>query len=435
MIHFPEQAMKNHVLPLTALAAALLAAGCATTTRTETRSTSAPSQPAPVTRTAAVEGDVPLVGPPGAEPGQCYARIFNPARYETQPEQVLKTAASERIDVIPAKFEEVDEQVLVKPATTRLEVIPAQYETVEEQVLVEPARKVVEQVPAQFETVSERVMVKPAVWAWKKASEGAVGNVRKVDPSTGEVLCLVETPAQYETVSKQVVKTPATTREREIPAAYKTVQKQVMKTPASTREVQVPAEYTTMKVRKMVAPASEQRIAIPAQYDTVQRTVLAEAAREEWRQVLCDVNATPDQIRAMQDRLRTAGYDPGPSTGEINEQTRAALRSYQQANNLPVDRGAYVNMATAETLGVAPQGTSARAGNTPVTAATGGSAMSQTTAAAETRPDNASGAPPNGASGASSNGAAGAPSNGADVTTPTEENSTTGSSAGGEQAR
>ncbi|HZP87199.1 MAG TPA: peptidoglycan-binding domain-containing protein, partial [Burkholderiales bacterium] len=220
-----------------------------------------------------------------------------------------------------------------------------------------------------YETVTERVLVKPAVWAWKKASEGARSDITRVDPSTGEVLCLVEVPAQYETITKQVVKTPATTREREIPPVYKTVERQVLKTPATTREVQVPAEYTTVKVQKMVEPAREQRVAVPAQYETVQRTVLASPAKEEWRQVLCEVNSTPENIRALQDALRAAGYDPGPSTGELNAATMRALRQYQAARNLPVDPGQYVNMATVQALGV-------QAGTPPATAQTGASESS-----------------------------------------------------------
>jgi hypothetical protein len=345
---------------MTAIALAAAAAGCASTTTQ--RSASEPVTQPTMTRAALPSNaEVPLLGPANAKPGECYARVFNAARYETRPEQVVKTAATERVEIIPAQTQEVEEQVMIKPATTRIEVVPAVYGTVQEQVLVEPERTVLEQVPAQYETVTERVMVKPAIQAWKKASEGASSSITKVDAGTGEVLCLVEIPAQYETVTKQVVKTPATTRERTIPAVYKTVQRQVVKMPATTREVQVPAEYAPVKVTKVVAPAREQRVPVPAVYETVQRTVLAEPAKEEWRQVLCEANTRTDEVRQLQDALRSAGYDPGPSNGQLNDSTLQALREYQAAHDLPVDRGEYVNLKTVQALAPAAAGTTTAA--------------------------------------------------------------------------
>lgn len=344
-------------LRLSVIAIAAAAGGCASFDSTSSRTAEAPpatsgSMMRVANTQSPMEVDMPLLGPADAKPGQCFAKVFVPARYETRDEEVVKTAATERIEIVPAQIEEVQEQVIVRPATTRLEVVPAVYETVEEQVEVTPERTVIEEVPAVYETVTEQVLVKPAVWAWKRASEGASSDITRVDAATGDVLCLVEIPAQYESVTKQVVKTPATTRERTIPAEFKTVTRQVLKTPATTREVQVPAEYETVTVRKVVNPAAQRTVAVPAEYETVQRTVLAETARSDWRQVLCEVNATDATIRAMQDQLREAGFDPGPSTGDLNEQTLQALHQYQAANGLPVDRGAYVNIRTAEALGV-----------------------------------------------------------------------------------
>jgi hypothetical protein len=346
--------MKHLGFPLTAIAFAVAAAaGCAT--RTAERTVTASPSEAPLARTDVTAVGTPVVGPQNARPGECYTRVLNPAVYENRQEQVVKTAASERVEIEPARFEEVQEQVMVKPATTRIEVVPAVYETVEEQVLVKPASTRLETLPAEYETVTERLVVKPAMWVWRKASEGARSDITRVDSSTGEILCLVEVPAQYETLTKRVVKTPATTREVEVPAEYKTVARQALKTPATTREVEVPAEYAMVTVNRMVSPARELRVQVPAEYETVRKTVLAKPAGEEWRQVLCAANATGDDIRRLQDALRAAGYDPGPSTGELNASTLTALQAYQQANQLPVDRGAYVNMATAQSLGVAPQ--------------------------------------------------------------------------------
>lgn len=43
------------------------------------------------------------------------------------------------------------------------------------------------------------------------------------------------------------------------------------------------------------------------------------------------------QVRELQDRLRAAGFDPGPSDGWYGQRTADAVRAYQQANNLAVD--------------------------------------------------------------------------------------------------
>ena len=76
---------------------------------------------------------------PPAEPGQCYARVFVPPTYETRTEDVLKKAATERVEIVPAAYETVEEEVLVEAASTRIEVVPAEYGWVEEQVLVKAA--------------------------------------------------------------------------------------------------------------------------------------------------------------------------------------------------------------------------------------------------------------------------------------------------------
>jgi hypothetical protein len=173
--------------------------------------------------------------PSDAKAGECYARVFVPARCETAKEQVLVRAASERVEEIPAKYETVEERVMVKPASKKIEEIPAEYKTVEEQVLVEPAHT-----------------------EWREGR----GAVEKMDLATGKIMCLVE-----------------------IPAKYKTVQKQVLVKPASTREVEIPAQYEMRQVQKLVEPAKERHIQIPAEYKTITKTQKVADGYFEWRKV------------------------------------------------------------------------------------------------------------------------------------------------------
>ena len=148
-------------------------------------------------------------------------------------------------------------------------------------------------------------------------------------------MCLVEVPATYKTVEKRVLVSPARTEEIAIPAEYKTVTKTVVKQPATTREVTIPAKYDTVSVTKLVAPASEQRIAVPAEYDTVTRTTKTTDERMEWRQVMCEVNMTRENILALQKALADEGYYKAGLDGVIGGQTLSAARAYAIANNLP----------------------------------------------------------------------------------------------------
>ena len=57
-----------------------------------------------------------------------------------------------------------------------------------------------------------------------------------------------------------------------------------------------------------------------------------------------------DNNKKLQETLRDKGYDPGPIDGVMGSQTRAAIRQYQKAENLPVT--GHVDGETAGKLGV-----------------------------------------------------------------------------------
>lgn len=266
---------------------------------------------------------------PDAKPGECYAKVIIPAKYETQTEDVVVSEASERIEVIPAKYETVQEKVMVQDASYQLIPVAPVYDSVSEKVEVtpasthwtltakgktrrasaslvsyaqqaglptgtaEPGQCFVEYYkPAAFKTesesvlkkeASERIKVVPAKYEWAEEQVLVKEASQKV----------VQVPATYETVTEKVLVSPATTEwkkgrglvERidnttgeimclvEIPAKYKTVSRKVLKTPASVKTIEIPAEYATQKVRKVIEPATEMREEIPAEYETVTRRV------------------------------------------------------------------------------------------------------------------------------------------------------------------
>ena len=77
-------------------------------------------------------------------------------------------------------------------------------------------------------------------------------------------------------------------------------------------------------------------------------------ATSAWQEILCDTNATPQTLVALQQALERAGFDPGREDGRVDERTMNAVRAFQQAKSLPVDSKRYINMATVKALGVTP---------------------------------------------------------------------------------
>ena len=283
--------------------------------------------------------------PPNAKPGECYARVLNPAVYETTQKQVLKTAASEKIEVIDATYEWVEERVLVKEASEQLKTVPAVYDWVEEQVLVEPEKTKIVTHPVTYKTVSEQILVKPAYTTWKKGR----GPIEKIDDTTGEIMCLVEVPAEYQTVSKKVVDQEAYTQSQIIPAVYKTVKKKVLVKGPEVIKEPIPAEYATVKVKKLVTPARENKYTIPAEYKTVNERSLVTPAKLEWQSILCETNTTPRVISSIQSALNAAGYSAGDVDGVMGQQTMTALRQYQSDQGIAAGK---ITMESLRKLGV-----------------------------------------------------------------------------------
>jgi Putative peptidoglycan binding domain len=304
-------------------------------------------------RTTTMEATAGADYPP-ARVGECYARVVSPAVTEARSEQVLVRASSSTESIVPAVYGSGEEKVLVRGESRMLEVVPATFDTVTERVLIKPAGTQLTIVPATFKTVSTRRLVKPAATAWKRSSELTIAEraMQNIDPNAGDVLCLIEIPAQYEDAMSQVVDQPALTQTIEIPAEYTTVTKTVQKTPPTTREVVIPAEYRMVATSKLVTPARSVKTEVPAEYRTVNNVVVVSPARNEWRQIVCETNATPARLGQIQAALTRAGFATGRVDGVIDSATLAAVRGYQKANGLPVDADRYINVATVKALGI-----------------------------------------------------------------------------------
>ncbi len=282
-----------------------------------------------ITKEVIVSGSGSLY-PPNAKPGECFARVLIPAKYEMQKEQVLAKEASENVTVIPAKYTTTTKKILVKEAGERLIAVPATYKKIKEKVLVREASERFIAVPASYETAREKILVKDAHTAWKKGR----GPVEKLNNATGEILCLVNVPAQYKIVTKRVLKTPATTKSIPIPAKYKSVTRTVLNQPATTRVVPIPAVYKTVKVRELAQPASVERSVIPERYQNITKKVKVTDAVLKWQPVICKTDMSKQSIKSVQKALKASGINPGPIDGIMGWRTKAAIEKYQRRNGL-----------------------------------------------------------------------------------------------------
>ncbi len=189
------------------------------------------------------------MGLPPAKPGQCFAKVKNPAKYITKQRKVLiQKASSKRVLVRAPQYRWINKRVLVRKATYQNRHIPAQYRT-----------------------QTKRVMVKPAYNTWRKGH----GAITRIDNMTGEIMCRVTVPAQYKNVSQRVLVRKAQNIRKMIPAVYKTVKQKQRVSGALYKTVKRPARYTTQNYRVKVA-----------------------GARYVWRPILCKTNASKNYRHA-----------------------------------------------------------------------------------------------------------------------------------------
>lgn len=276
-----------------------------------------------------------LAEPPAAQPGECWAQLVQPARYERRTESVLKTPAGQRYLTVPARYAWV-EKTETRPAGKRRVVIrPAEYEITEEQVLVTPAGVREDRLPAQYKTLEERVVTR-------------TGTVLKPHPLTGEI-CAVEGPVEYQIIKRKLRVEPARSQLVEQAAVYRTVRHRKLITPAATRLVDAPERSYTRRVRERVEPAHQVSVPIPPVYEDVIREVEVSAARNQWLSVVCDLNATPQLLRRVQQALAKAGFKPGSTDGRWGPRSAQALRAYQASSGL-IQGG--LSIETLQALGI-----------------------------------------------------------------------------------
>jgi len=232
--------------------------------------------------------------PPGAKPGECYARVYISPKYKT-----------------------ISKRIMVQPASEEVKIIPAKYEWAEKQVMIDEASVEYKEIPAVYKWVTEKILVKEAHTIWKNGR----GNIEKIDNATGEVMCMIH-----------------------VPPTYKTVKKRIMVSPARIEEINKPAKYKTIKYKKMVQPPKKNVVPVPAQYKTITKKVKVAEGKMIWQRTMCETNIDRNVVLKIQRFLRKDRYNPGPVDGILGSQTRRALKSFQR------DKGLAIGSITYETL-------------------------------------------------------------------------------------
>lgn len=286
---------------------------------------------------------------PDAEPGQCYAKVLVPAKFETRSERVLVQPKASSLAVRPATYKKTFEEIVVREESVEYKVIPAKYEYRNRRILVTPEKKVTTVVAPEFKEVDEQVLVRPAHFIWKPGR----GPFEQVDRATGEILCRVKVPAVYGTVKKRVVQTPAKIVQKVIPATYKTIRTRVLVSEARVEKKVIPAVTRKVEVERLDTPLRTETTQIDAVYKNVETRIRVAGERFEYRPILCETNTTPTVVRRIQSALRDAGFYKGIVDGSIGRGTLDAISRFQQARGLETGN---LTLRTIQALGVDLEG-------------------------------------------------------------------------------
>jgi hypothetical protein len=242
--------------------------------------------------------------PPETGAGECFALVY-----------------------VPPETKQVTERVCVKEASHRLEVIPAQYDWVEERICVKEASKRLEIEPAEFATEEKRLVINPGHKQWVRTDDADCRpEGGRIEGRATDIFCLVDVPPVVETVRQERVKKPET-----------------------VREIEEPAQFETVRRQKVVKPACTRRVDIPAEFDTITKTVAVGKGHMEWQRVVCQADITPMAINQIKSALSAQGYDAGALNGQLDKNTWAALKSFQERNRIG---SGVLSYATLDKLGV-----------------------------------------------------------------------------------
>lgn len=302
--------------------------------------------------------------PSGAHAGQCFARRLVPATYRNVPMSVVTQEAIEGFEVTDPVFETRQQTHVTRDGYSRYEVTEPVFRAESSSIITRPAYERLVATQAQVGTRSEVVVIREPRMVWRRGEN--LSGVRRLDPNSGEIYCLVEERGVTQTVTRRVVTNPAAVRVVNVPAQVQTVTRQVLATAAQVREIRVPEQTQTIQVQELASRAAARKTVTPEQSSTINRQELVTAEHYEWVQVACDntgaqhvshgngsadpvARPVPHQVQtghgannvvvstiSLQRALAELGLYRGPIDGIYGPLTREAVAQYQRTNHLTV---------------------------------------------------------------------------------------------------
>lgn len=254
--------------------------------------------------------------------------LVQPPELRTSKRPVVVKEEAQTFRVEPPRFRQVTERIKVKDEVRRLVVVPAVYDNREESVMVESARVVLE---------SCRASAQRAAGAGVASRQGS------------QAKCVREVPARFESVTRRVLVQPESTREEVIPAVYSTITKWVLEEPARAVPEVLPASTRQLPLTEVVRPAQVQAQTVSATTAALNVTQHEGMPQLVWRRALCESEALPEVVTALQQALRNNGLDVGATDGKLGRRTMTALMDYQRREGLALG---LVTFETMDKLGV-----------------------------------------------------------------------------------
>ncbi|MEW5824457.1 MAG: peptidoglycan-binding protein [Pseudomonadota bacterium] len=285
---------------------------------------SAPPLRVPAPRTAAPE----TLTLPAPRPGECWALATVHPREETRKTEIVVQDAVNRIEVRPARLEKAQREIVVHEGGVTYRIEPPVYAQVKEKIEVKPEIRRTVVIPAVFEEREERVQIEAA------HTELAPCRVPGAKNAQESGLCAQQRPARTETVKRRVLLRPESTDEIVEPAQYREITRHIIRRPARIVAIERPDRTAAIEVRQMAEPEKIDEQQLPPQVRHLLTTRYVGEPGMVIRQTVCADTLTPRRVRQVQDALRAAGFDPGPSDGKLGRQTRLALDRYQRTHTL-----------------------------------------------------------------------------------------------------
>jgi len=279
-------------------------------------------------------------------PGQCWVQTVIHPLPKQNALPIVVQEGTKQYEVKPAQLAKTTQEVIVREGGTTYRIEPPVYEAVKEKVLVKPEVRRTIPVPPVYEERSETVVIEAEKTVLERCK---IPGMNQQLERAAQPLCARSLPAKTKTIKRRVLVQPATTREEVIPAEYKEVTRWVMVRPARAVPVEIPP--TKQKIAALTIAHDEEvtEREIPPKVVEIVSTLYEGEPRAALRQAVCDADLTPDLVKAVQQKLKAAGYDPGPIDGKLAMATSRALIAYQRDHGLAA--GA-LTLETLEQLGV-----------------------------------------------------------------------------------